>query len=236
MALSALLNYLLLVMPLLGLFALWYCLTPQRHTGLRLAIVLIGFICARDLMTPHELWRLGGHPALQFHANGWVLVALGGSSVVLIAVLARCAPALWQLVVAFKGNRATGLAMGVAAGCAIGLPVRLYLGVEVAALPWLLGFAVLAFAGNALEEVLFRGMLQGLLERSTSAQRAAWGSAIAFCACHVYLAFILTSAGWPVMLFTFVEGIACAQIRLRWGTVPAIATHGTAICLIGAAM
>ena len=99
---------------------------------------------------------------------------------------------------------------------------------------WMLGFVVFAFGGNALEEVLLRGSLQGLLETVTSAQRAAVGSAIAFSTCHAHLALILTHAGWPVIVLTFVEGLVCAQVRLRWGTIPAVATYGTSITLLGA--
>ncbi|WP_329611031.1 CPBP family intramembrane glutamic endopeptidase [Pseudomonas sp. KNUC1026] len=82
--------------------------------------------------------------------------------------------------------------------------------------------------------MLFRGMLQGWLERRMTAWYAAIGSALAFCACHFYLAFILTNAGWPVLVFTLLEGVACALVRLKWGTWPAVLTHGTAILLIGA--
>lgn len=233
---NVLLPYLLRLLPLLGLFAAWFCLTPRLQTGMRLLIVLLAFVCMRDLMTPCGLWAIGGTPLLQFHANPWVLAALGVASLALVALLARLLPELWRRLVGFKGNRAAGLAMGLGAGCLIGLPIRMYLGLELAPWPWLLGFAVLAFAGNALEEVLFRGMLQGLLERHGSAQRAAFGSACAFCACHAYLAFVLTDLGWPIVAFTFVEGLACAQVRLKFGTVPATAAHGTAILLLGAPM
>ncbi|WP_309109608.1 CPBP family intramembrane glutamic endopeptidase [Pseudomonas brassicacearum] len=133
----------------------------------------------------------------------------------------------------FKGNRVVGFTMGVMAGCMIGIPLRLHQGIELAAAPWLLGFAAFALGGSALEEVLFRGMLQGLLERHTSPIRAALGSAIAFSACHLYLAFMLTQVGWPILAFTFFEGLVCASVRLKWGTVPAIAAHGTAIGLLG---
>lgn len=235
-ALTPLLDYVLALSPILALFSAWFWITPCSLMGLRSAIVLIAFILTRDMMTPRGLWIVGGKPALQFHANAWILVLLGLASILLITCLARLAPALWRLVTGFKGNRACGMAAGVAAGCVIGLPLRIYQGMETPPLAWMLGFVVFALGGNALEEVLFRGVLQGLLETQTSAQRAALGSALAFSACHAYLAFILTQVGWPIMLFTLVEGLVCAQVRLRWGTVPAVAAHGTAIALLGAPM
>ncbi|WP_440137889.1 hypothetical protein [Pseudomonas boreofloridensis] len=161
-AFTPLLNYLLALFPILGVFAVWYRITPASQLGLRVAVVVIAFIFTRDMMTPHALWSIGSKPALQFHANPWVLALLGVASILLIACLARLAPALWRLVTGFKGNRACGAAVGVAAGCAIGLPLRIYQGIEAPPILWLLGFMLFAFAGNALEEVLFRGVLQGL--------------------------------------------------------------------------
>ncbi|MDF0730879.1 CPBP family intramembrane metalloprotease [Pseudomonas entomophila] len=233
-ALPVLLGYLWRIFPIMGLFAVWLYSTPRAQTRMRVLILIFAFVCIRDMMTPAGLWVVGGEPPLRFHANPWALALLGVGSIVLIAMLARFLPLCWRLVVGFKGNRTTGMAVGIAAGCCIGLPIRLHLALEQAPLLWLLCFALFAFAGNALEEVLFRGMLQGQLERHTTAQRAALGSAFAFCACHSYLAFVLTQLGWPIVLFTLVEGLVCSQVRLKFGTWPATATHGTAILLIGA--
>lgn len=233
-ALNVLLDYASRLLPAFGLFAAWFCLTPRSQTGARLLILVMAFVFARDLMTPFKLWAIAcGGLHLQFHANPMVLASLGITSILMVAMLARLTPEQWKWVVGFKGNRVVGFTMGVMAGCMIGIPLRLHQGIELAAAPWLLGFAVFALGGNALEEVLFRGMLQGLLERHTSPIRAALGSAIAFSACHLYLAFMLTQVGWPILAFTFFEGLVCASVRLKWGTVPAIAAHGTAIGLLG---
>lgn len=91
---------------------------------------------------------------------------------------------------------------------------------------------VLAYGANALEEVLFRGFLQGHLEQQVAPIRAALISGVAFAACHSFLALSVTQLGWPVLLFTLVEGLACALVRMRYGVVPATACHGTAILLI----
>ena len=232
-ALPVVLSYLWRILPVVGLFAAWLACIPRPQTSMRVLVLIFAFVCIRDMMTPSGLWAVGGEPPLRFHANPWVLTLLGVGSIALTVMVARWLPRCWGLVVASQGNRWAGMTAGLAAGCAIGLPVRLYLGLEQAPWPWLLGFAFFAYAGNALEEVLFRGMLQGQLQRHTGAQRAALGSACAFAASHGYLAFVVTGVGWPIVLFTFVEGFICAQVRLRFGTWPAAATHGTVILLIG---
>lgn len=80
--------------------------------------------------------------------------------------------------------------------------------------------------------MLFRGYLQGYLEQHVAPLRAALASGVAFAACHAFLALSVTQLGWPVLLFTLVEGLACALVRMRYGVLAATLTHGTAILLV----
>ncbi len=81
--------------------------------------------------------------------------------------------------------------------------------------------------------MLFRGLLQGYLERSGPV-RAALLSAVMFAACHAYLASTVTDLGWPLLAFTLYEGLICAFLRLRYGVLPAALAHGLAIFLLAA--
>ncbi|MFJ2409113.1 type II CAAX prenyl endopeptidase Rce1 family protein [Pseudomonas sp. NPDC087814] len=233
---AVLVHYGIYLLPGLILFGLWFGLTPKTLPGLRIVILLLAFVLMRDAMTPLGMWSLSREVQIEFTANPWVLAALGGLSLGLIALLARLAPELWQLTVLFKGNRWAGLAVGLGAGCLIGLPLRLYQGIEPVYWAWLMGMLVLAYCANALEEVLFRGFLQGYLEQHVTPLRAALLSGLAFAACHSFLALSVTQLGWPVLAFTLIEGVACGLVRMRYGVVAATATHGTAILLIAVPM
>ena len=235
-AFAVLVHYGIYLLPGLILFGLWFGLTPKTLPGLRIVILLLAFVLMRDAMTPLGMWSLSREVQIDFTANPWVLAALGGLSLGLIALLARLAPELWQLTVLFKGNRWAGLALGLGAGCLIGLPLRLYQGIEPVYWAWLMGMLVLAYCANALEEVLFRGFLQGYLEQHVTPLRAALLSGLAFAACHSFLALSVTQLGWPVLAFTLIEGVACGLVRMRYGVVAATATHGTAILLIAVPM
>lgn len=237
---AVLVNYGTYLAPGLALFGLWFALTPRSLTALRILILLATFVLMRDVMTPLGLWSLGSEVQLAFTANTFVLAALGGLSVVLIAVLMWVAPDLSALIVWSKGPRAAGLMIGVAVGCLIGVPLRFYQGIDASAIPgywvWLPGMVVLAYGANALEEVLFRGFLQGYLEQHVMPWRAALISGVAFAACHTFLALSVTQLGWSVLLFTLIEGLACALVRMRYGVLAATLTHGTAILLIAVPM
>ncbi|MGY2326018.1 CPBP family glutamic-type intramembrane protease [Pseudomonas sp. SDT2931_S440] len=235
-AFAVLVHYGIYLLPGLILFGLWFGLTAKTLPGLRIVILLLAFVLMRDAMTPLGMWSLSREVQIEFTANPWVLAALGGLSLGLIALLARLAPELWQLTVLFKGNRWAGLAVGLGAGCLIGLPLRLYQGIEPVYWAWLMGMLVLAYCANALEEVLFRGFLQGYLEQHVTPLRAALLSGLAFAACHSFLALSVTQLGWPVLAFTLIEGVACGLVRMRYGVVAATATHGTAILLIAVPM
>ncbi|QTH12338.1 CPBP family intramembrane metalloprotease [Pseudomonas corrugata] len=237
---AVLLDYSLYLSPGLVLLGLWFGLTPKSQTGLRIAILILAFVLMRDAMTPLRMWFLNDDMQIGFLANPFVLASLGGLSLALVALIPRLSPELWQLVVVSKGNRLAGLGLGIVAGCLIGLPLLLYQGVEADLIPgywtWLAGMVVLAYGANALEEVLFRGLLQGYLEQHVSALRAAMTSAVAFSACHTFLALSVTQLGWPVLLFTLIEGLACGLIRMRYGVVASTIAHGTAILLIAVPM
>lgn len=229
-------NYATHLAPGVLLFGLWFALTPRALTAMRILMLLMAFVLMRDVMTPLGLWALGGEVQIAFSENAFVLAALGGLSVVTIMLLSRVAPDLWSLIRWFIDNPGVGLLVGLGVGCVIGVPLRVYQGIEASAIHgywvWLPGMVVLAFGANALEEVLFRGFLQGYLEQHTAALRAALISGVAFAACHTFLALSVTQLGWPVLVFTLVEGLACALVRMRYGVLPAAIAHGTAIVLI----
>jgi len=237
---AVLINYSTYLAPGLALFGLWFALTPRSLTALRILILLTAFVLMRDVMTPLGMWSLGSEVQLVFTANTFVLAVLGGLSVLLIALLMRVAPDLSRLIVWVRGSLASGITVGLAVACLIGVPLRFYQGIEASQFPgywvWLPGMVVLAYGANALEEVLFRGFLQGYLEQHVTPLRAALISGVAFAACHGFLALSVTQLGWPVLLFTLLEGLACALVRMRYGVLAAILTHGTAILLIAVPM
>nr|WP_256262073.1 CPBP family intramembrane glutamic endopeptidase [Pseudomonas costantinii] len=229
-------KYVTYLTPGLLLFGLWFALTPKSLTAMRILILLAAFVLMRDAMTPLGMWALSSEVQIAFTNNAFVLAALGGLSVLLIILLARIAPELWRLIRWSIGNPGIGLAVGIVVGCLIGVPLRVYQGISASEIHgywvWLPGMVVLAYGANALEEVLFRGFLQGYLEQQVSPLRAALISGVAFAACHAFLALSVTQLGWPVLLFTLIEGLACALVRMRYGVLPATLAHGTAILLI----
>ncbi|KAB0568872.1 CPBP family intramembrane metalloprotease [Pseudomonas palleroniana] len=233
---EVLIDYGLHLAPGLLLFGLWFALTPSTLSAMRILILLAAFVLMRDVMTPLGMWSLGNEAQIAFTHNTFVLAMLGGLSALLILLLARIAPQLWQLVRWSIGNPAVGLAVGLLVGCLIGVPLRVHQGIDASAIHgywvWLPGMLVLAYGANALEEVLFRGFLQGYLEQRLTPLRAALISGVAFAACHTFLALSVTQLGATVLLFTLIEGLACAWVRMRYGVLPATLTHGTAILLI----
>lgn len=94
----------------------------------------------------------------------------------------------------------------------------------------------MTLAGNLLEEVLFRGYLQGRLVQVMTPVRAAVLSGMLFAACHVYLAITVTSVGWPLLAFTLWEGWICVFLRLWRGVVLAALAHGLAIYLLSSGL
>lgn len=142
-----LINYASHVAPGLVLFGVWFALTPRALTAMRILILLAAFVLMRDAMTPLGLWVLSREVQVAFSANAFVLAVLGGLSVLLIMLLARIAPQLWRLVRWTIGNPVVGLGVGLVVGCLIGVPLRVYQGIEASDIHgywvWLPGMVVL---------------------------------------------------------------------------------------------
>ena len=98
-------------------------------------------------------------------------------------------------------------------------------------LPLLLAMAL---CGNCLEEVLFRGCIQGVIEEKggSSPLRSALCSAILFSALHSFLATSVTALGFPIIAFTLYEGLVASLLRWRSGLLASTLAHGGAIFLL----
>ncbi|GIQ69065.1 hypothetical protein XYCOK13_18890 [Xylanibacillus composti] len=80
-----------------------------------------------------------------------------------------------------------------------------------------------------MEEVLFRGYVQGYLEQRTGMWRAAILSGLFFASGHIFLSATVTDLGIMVLVFTLYEGIVCSIVRMKHGIIAATLTHGLAI-------
>lgn len=237
-------EYPLRLLPGLTVLAAAFVALGRSAPLLRIVVLVLGFVLLRDAMTPLGLWSLGTAPNgvlwVRFAPEPVVLVGLGAFGVLLSLAIAYGPADLRGLVVwGGLGPRALRDALGAAAVVLVPLVVLLRTvpvdqrggAVAVALLPAL---AVVAFGGNLLEEVLFRGLLQGYLAGPLGydAVRTVLLSGLLFASGHVFLASTVTDLGWPVLAFTLAEGLACAWVRLRHGVLAATVTHGTVILVL----
>jgi len=220
-------------------FALCLVLLPRAAIGTRIALYIAIFILVRDAMTPTGLWSFDDL-RISFFNNPALLATLGMSSVLGVVFIVAVERDMRPLLVWRKGSLVSGGAVGLGAGLVIGLGAASLSGFSPMLWDFTPGFIlsliILAYGGNLLEEVLFRGYLQGRLETYVTPVRAALLSGLIFAACHSYLAITVTNGGWPILAFTAIEGVACGFVRMRYGIWAAALTHGTAILLVSMPM
>ncbi|WP_077566177.1 CPBP family intramembrane glutamic endopeptidase [Paenibacillus ihbetae] len=233
------LDYSFRIMPGLLLLILAYLLLPKQTVEARLFILVLGFILIRDAMTPLGFWKLGAAGQtvwLRFPDDGWLLVTLGVMSLILTFGIVIANKRLLNLLFwCGKGRTASAIA-GLLGALVVVVPCALiysFIDMEArgGAVPAyvLLPLLFMALAGNFMEEVLFRGYLQGYFERISGPLKAALISAILFASGHIFLALTVTDIGAPILIFTLYEGIVCAYVRMKYGILPSTLTHGLAI-------
>ncbi|NUL49440.1 CPBP family intramembrane metalloprotease [Cellulosimicrobium funkei] len=290
--------YLLTVLPAVVLVGIVVALLPRQAHGVRIMMLILGFIVARDAMTAQRLWEFGvvggtaggtvggtvdgavdgadsaggastsGVPTLwlRFTDDPVALLVLAVASLALVgAILLACRDLRWTVL--WTGRRWwASVLVGLLGGALIVLPFLFLYGtigqwipalqsvapaLTVPAVPVdqrggvvaggvLVALAVFALCGNLVEEVLFRGFLQAHLEDQLPGRMGRWRaallSALTFAAGHLALAFLLTDLGWPILAFTFLEGLVCAVIALRHGVLGATVAHAGAIFMLASGL
>jgi membrane protease YdiL (CAAX protease family) len=181
---------------------------------------------------------------MRFARDGVSLFLLGAFSLGIVYALQRFEPELARTVVWRRKPWAQSVGLGLATGALIGAPA-VAMGFFVpswarggsVALSFLPMVAWLSFAGNLLEELLFRGYLQPIFERDLGAARAVWASGLAFAAAHGVLAAHLGGSATLILVaFTLYEGTLCALLRRRDGVVASALAHGLGLFLVSSGL
>jgi len=197
-----------------------------KNKALRIVMFLFLFAFIRDEMTPVGLWEINSAFEIRFTDQSTTLLTLALSSLALVAVARFFLGPLRDWV---RDSVVQSSIWGLAQGTVIAfLPslIRHHSGPHAGAL-W--AVAALAYLGNLLEEVLFRGYLQKYLnDRQLGRTTVILLSGSIFALFHLHLAYLV---GWPVLAFTLVEGLICAELRERQGLLAAVIAHGTGIFL-----
>lgn len=235
--------YALRVLPGMLLILTTFALLPRKTDAIRIMLLILAFLLLRDAMTPEGFWRFGTSPGplvwIRFAENGALLVTLGGLSLFATLLMLFACQGMNRRIRWFGRKPALSVAAGVSGALAVAAPLLIayaYVPIEergglfpASLLPHLL---FLALSGNLLEEVLFRGYLQGYFEERGGPLRAAVLSGLSFAAGHVFLSATVTDLGVPVLVFTLCEGIVCGLVRMRHGVAASALTHGLAIFLL----
>lgn len=236
-----LIEYVLRIAPGLALAALLLGLLPREQSGARLCVHLGLFVLVRDAMTPVGLWQIGKAPVfwLRLAHASLQLIALAVASLGLLFGCLWLERGLARPIVWLRSSAALGVAAG--AGCALLIAAPLLLlghGTDVSArggtvpTSLLLPLLVFSLAGNAYEELLFRGFLQSFVAERLGAARAVLIAGLAFAFGHAFLATSLTDVGVPVLAFTAYEGLICTELCRRTGLLPAVVAHGGGIFIV----
>lgn len=235
------------VLPGIVLIVITYALLPRKADLTKVFLLVFAFLLVRDAMTPAGFWQFGVADQtvvwLRFADNGALLIVLGGVSLLATSFLLVINKDMNRYILWIGKNRAVSLLVGVVGAVAVSVPfllMHVFVPIEDrgGAVPETLWLPLLFFAlsGNWLEEVLFRGYLQGLFQKVAGPWRAALLSGLLFAVGHIFLSATVTDLGVFVLVFTLYEGLVCAFVRMRHGVAASTLTHGLAIFLLSAGL
>lgn len=244
---NLLFEYTLRISPGIALLCFIYLLLPKKASLFKIFLYIFGFILMRDAMTPLGIWQFGVDGMtiwLRFIENSFVLLVLGVFSLLLSLFLYCITGEMKSSIIWFPSSKAKALFMSMLMSLIVIFPFILpnfFTPIEqqggtvpLNLLPALLIFALL---GNFLEELLFRGFLQGYLTQyKTNKRNRILLSGLLFSMGHIFLAITVTDLGILILLFTFWEGIICAAMYEKYGLISATLTHGLSIFFLSSAI
>lgn len=238
--------YVMRVLPGILLIIITFALLPRKADVARIMLLVFAFLLMRDAMTPAGFWKFGIAPGtiwIRFAESGTLLIIMGFLSLLMTLSILIVNRRMNRYIRWLGKKPALSVAVGILGALAVAAPFLFtssFLTIEergwaVAGqlLPPLLFFAL---SGNLLEEVLFRGYMQGYFEERGGPFRAAILSGLWFAVGHIFLAATVTDLGILVLVFTLYEGIVCGLVRMKHGVAASTLTHGLAIFLLSAGL
>lgn len=224
----------------------------QHFSMVRLLLFLLAFVIIRDGLTPVGLWAIGGcsddgRPFfwLRLPSSALLLWFMAASSWTVVESMAWIDPQLSAGVVLWTpdSSRLVGLGIGLAGAVVVATPVflgNLLFGASPPAaarlfprrsVGQLLALAAMCLLGNYWEETLYRGFVVHVAQAKLLLPpwQAVAFSAAAFGLSHLSLAFVVTDAGWGVVVFTVWEAVVAGLVG-----VCGVATCSRGMCLVAA--
>ncbi|MDB5099330.1 MAG: hypothetical protein JWM80_3751 [Cyanobacteria bacterium RYN_339] len=212
---------------------------PRQRIDLRIVVYILLFVLLRDALTPLGLWTITPGGSIRLPSDPVMLIDLGLASFAGVFIINAFEPELAKLLVWFRGKPGWAVLAGLVGMIVVVAPVLLLRHTLIPEVPLppvpainLGPLLVLALLGNFLEEALFRGYLQGLLERSAGPIRAAFASGLCFALFHTFLVTTVTNVGPLLLAFVWFEGTVAGLVRSRYGVVASTITHGGAIFVL----
>ncbi len=229
-------EYVFKLVPAFVVAALFLLSLPKRWAIPRILLHIACFVLARDAMTAPGFWQIN-RGSLRLSASPEILYALSLFSAALAYGIYKLEARANQPFNFLRPGRHLGHSLLTASLAIAAVLLLVGVGKSCFALPslpppnpsYFLPILVFALIGNAYEELLFRGLLQETIATYTTSLHAAWLSALAFCFCHIFLAFNLTQIGTPLLVFTLIEGLAAAFAYRQSGFLAVCLTHGLVI-------
>lgn len=233
-------NYALRMLSALLGFGILLALIPRKLLPLRIFVLIWLFVLIRDGMTPAGLWRISYALEIRFVEQPMTLIWLALSSLVFVAFSHFYVERLDVRKLWIKRSVGSAIGLGLVSGLAIAvLPFLFRRTTNMENTPgpdsvaMILAVFALTFVGNLLEETLFRANLQNWLSHfKLPSWQVILLSGATFSLGHVFLSFTVTNLGWPILAFTFYEGVICAYLRERTGLLAAVTGHGLGIFLV----
>lgn len=234
-------DILLIFFPTLFMLCIIYFAFVRRSTFGSIIVLVIGLSTFQWLihhMKVIESSYSNGHYSFGFEADTWLLFTL---SLICIAVFVGCTlfqSALNQLVIWRTVAAYYSVTAGLFGGFIIAIPIILWNGQfnVIHALTTIQSYhiSIITFVAalKSIEELFYRGYLQGKLEISYSKKKAMYMSIFIYLMVQAFLLLVTNQLSLIAIVYVIVIAFVCTFLRNRYGIIAAIVANSIALLVL----
>jgi|GEM_PF-6226918 len=233
-----LLELLWILVPFLLVMLLLYVIVARKKVVWKIVIFIISFIIIETVLLYKQLWWLQGKQSkleIEFTSDGWILFTLSLIGLLIVVGFILFQVKLNRYVIWTNKNIFKSFMYGSIGAIVLTIPIILLNIHTFGEVPFdgnlslLISIILFIVVGKSIEELIFRGYLQGYLDRLYSP----FMSGFIATAIYSLLHFVILSLTREHYLLATIQsiyiGIICSYLRYRFGILASTLANALAI-------
>lgn len=233
-----LLELLWILFPILLVMLLLYVLVARNKVAWKIAVITMSFVIIETILLYKQLWWLHGEHRkldIEFTADAWILFTLSLIGLLIIVGCILFQVQLNRYVIWAGKSIFKSILYGLFGAIVLVIPILFFNQHTLEKVSYegnlslFISTILFILVGKSLEELIFRGYLQGYFERIFTPLKAVLIATAIYSLLHFMMLVIIGEHYWLALLQSIYIGIVCSGLRYRYGILASALANALAI-------